>query len=193
MILNRLTVKLFLEETRTLDTAAFIPLFHRWIRERTVAGLLIDVADYRHVQDGPAVILVGHEVDYAIDLNGGRPGLLVRLKRSAAGDLATRLHSLLGLAALARDAIEAEPALKNSVRFDRGRLEIAFPDRLRAPNTAVSLASLRPIVERVVGELFGEAMGVNHAGADQRWPLTLTVEKMESSVGSEQGAVSELK
>jgi len=31
-----------------------------------VPGLLIDVADYAHVPDGPGVILIGHDVDYGI-------------------------------------------------------------------------------------------------------------------------------
>ena len=38
--------------------------------------LLLDVADYKHVQEGPGIVLIGHEADYSLDLGGGRAGLV---------------------------------------------------------------------------------------------------------------------
>jgi hypothetical protein len=171
---NRLTVKFFIQEEADFDAAPFIPLFHRWIREGAGAGLLIDVADYRHVQDGPAVILVGHEVDYAIDLDGGRPGLLVRQKRCASGDLAERLRTLLRLALGACNAIASDGGLEGRVRFDPARLEVTFPDRLHTPNSPEVLAAVQPVVQTVLNELYGQtAIKLEHANADGRWPLSL--------------------
>jgi hypothetical protein len=172
-IANRMSVKFFVQGGARLEAAAFIPLFHRWIRERTVEGLLIDVADYRHVPNGPAVILVGHEVDYVLDLDGGRPGLLTRQKRCAVGDLATRLRALLRLALCACDALSSEPSLGGGVRFDSGRLEVAFPDRLHTPNTPETLAAVRPTVQTVLDDFFGNtAVTLTHVYQDGRWPLT---------------------
>ena len=49
-------------------------MFHRWIQTRAVDGLLIDVADYTHLKDGPQVLLAGHEGNYSmpIMLGGAR-------------------------------------------------------------------------------------------------------------------------
>ena len=43
-------------------------VFHAWIQKGAVEGLLLDVADYQHIQDGPGMILIGDQVDYAFDL-----------------------------------------------------------------------------------------------------------------------------
>lgn len=48
------------------DLEEFIPVFHRWIQRQALPGLLIDVADYRHVAGGPGIVLIGHEGDYGI-------------------------------------------------------------------------------------------------------------------------------
>ena len=37
----------------SIDLTQAIPVFHRWIQEQALPGLLIDVADYRHVPEGP--------------------------------------------------------------------------------------------------------------------------------------------
>ena len=78
---QRIKVKYFVQEPAAVDLPAFIPVFHHWIQEHRVEGLLIDVADYKHMQNGPGIVLIGHEADYALDLAGGRPGLIYDRKR----------------------------------------------------------------------------------------------------------------
>ncbi len=91
---KRIAVKFFTDEPGApVALEPFIPLFHRFIQQATVPGLLIDVANYIHVPNGPGVVLVGHEVDYGIDAVGGRTGLLTvrkRGRRPAAGRAAAR-------------------------------------------------------------------------------------------------------
>jgi len=48
-----------------------IPVFHRWIQERSLDELMVDVADYTHVPDGPGVVLVCHDAIYSLDTGGG--------------------------------------------------------------------------------------------------------------------------
>ena len=71
---HRLYAKLFTEAGPPVSLPAFIPVFHRWIERQDVDELLLDVHDYGHVPDGPGILLVAHEADYAFDLSGGRPG-----------------------------------------------------------------------------------------------------------------------
>ncbi|MBY0396577.1 MAG: hypothetical protein K2X91_08940, partial [Thermoleophilia bacterium] len=77
----RIGVKLYAEDPAAVRPDRFIPVFHGWIQRGAVPGLLIDVADYAHVPQGPGVMLIGHEADHAIDLGEGRPGVLYQRKR----------------------------------------------------------------------------------------------------------------
>lgn len=119
-----------------VEAEAFIPVFHRWITERLLPELLIDVADYSHVHEGPGVLLVGHDAIYAYDLSRGEPGLLYSRRHESGaelegiGSLDDRLRSLLYCAFRACDLIEAEPQLDGRVAFDRHRLELRVNDRL---------------------------------------------------------------
>ena len=113
----KLQVKLYAEDT-TLDGEAYIPLFHGWIRDSAMPELLIDVADYRHVPDGPGVALIGHESDYFLDFQDGRPGLLCALKHADAEGLAAQLRL-----ALTRAALGGSSPFKASSRITTSGLE----------------------------------------------------------------------
>ena len=146
-------VKLDLKVLASSESAAapeeFIPVFHRWITERVLPELLIDVADYSHVHEGPGVLLVGHDAIYAYDQSLGEPGLLYSRRRETAPETAgirtldQRLESLLRCAFRACDQIEAEPQLKDRVTFDRHRIELRVNDRLvaRDDDTVAALES----------------------------------------------------
>ena len=56
--------------------------------------LLIDVADYEHVPNGPGTVLVSHEANIHLDLADGRPGLLYIRKQPLKGDLRERIRAL---------------------------------------------------------------------------------------------------
>jgi hypothetical protein len=74
---GRLELKLFAEPNGVPEARDLVPVFHGWIRDRRIPHeLLIDVADYSHVHQGPGVILVGHRAMYGIDRTDGRPGFL---------------------------------------------------------------------------------------------------------------------
>ena len=80
--IQQASVKLFLTDSSGLDLDSFIPVFHEWIREKRLPDhLLIDVADYRHVPNGPGVMIIAHEAHYGIDSGNGEPGFLYTRKR----------------------------------------------------------------------------------------------------------------
>ena len=147
--LVKLDLKVLAAGAADVEAEEFIPVFHRWIIERVLPELLIDVADYSHVPDGPGVLLIGHDAQYAWDLSRGEPGLLYSRRRETGPDLEgirsldRRLRSLLKCAFRACDLIEAEPGLEGRVAFDRHRLELRVNDRLvpRDEPTAEALAS----------------------------------------------------
>ncbi len=178
-------VKLELKVLASSESAAapeeFIPVFHRWITERVLPELLIDVADYSHVHEGPGVLLVGHDAIYAYDESRGEPGLLYSRRRETAPETAgirtldERLESLLLCAFRACDQIEAEPQLDGRVAFDRHRIELRVNDRLvpRDDETASALgeALRRALAEAGVADDRGP-VGVQRIG-EARDRLTL--------------------
>tara|TARA_B100000686_G_scaffold287783_1_gene313482 strand:- start:471 stop:1058 length:588 start_codon:yes stop_codon:yes gene_type:complete len=98
---HRIKAKVFFQNQ--VDPESVIPVFNRWISDRTLEDhLMIDIADYRHVPNGPSVILVGHEADIVIDHGDGWPGLAYIRKgnwQEASNDhgdaLSLRIHIVL--------------------------------------------------------------------------------------------------
>ena len=178
MEFHRLSVKFFVADPASVKLEEIVPVFHRWIQEQVleragVLGTLVDVADYKHVVDGPGVLLIGHEADTSIDLGGGRPGLL-RTEKRGGGSLADRLAALFRGALKACRALEAEPALGGRIRFRGDEAVVAVLDRLRAPNESATLEALRGELEAVARRLHGAApVSLEPAGGDARGPFAV--------------------
>lgn len=148
--LYRIGVKVFLQAPPPLDRV--VPVFHRWIQNRTVDGMLIDVADYAHVPQGPGVLLVAHEGNYAIDLEGGRPGLLYYRKQPIDGDLGQRLQAVTAIALRAAHCLQQEAELAVAVCGDA--FQFIANDRLHAPNDAGTEAAFQPALDRLLDRMF---------------------------------------
>lgn len=171
----RMCVKLHATSDSLAD-AALVPVFQEWIRDRTVDGVLLDVADYTHVPDGPGMVLVAHGVSYALDRSDGRLGLVVQQRRPIDGDVADAVESAVRGAFDVAGKLEAEPALNGTLAFDRSTWRVEANDRLRAPNTDAAFEALRPAVlaaaQRVIS---GETAVVSRARNDQRDRLAFVV------------------
>jgi hypothetical protein len=169
----RLAIKLFATRPIPRDELhPFIGVFHRFIQEAALPGLLIDVADYAHVPDGPGVILIGHDVDYGIDLAGGRTGLLTTRKRTGEADLVALFRDALAKTLVAARAIESDGTVP--VRFATDEIEVSFPDRRAAPNTASAFDWVSKELQPIARAVFGAAAQLENAAADDaRRMLTL--------------------
>ena len=84
MTIERVAAKFYAAECGN-EHDQFIPVFHRWIQEDLVPGIPLDVADYRHVPNGPGVILIGHDADWGMDQHEGPLGLIYNHKRNLQG------------------------------------------------------------------------------------------------------------
>lgn len=172
MLPQRLSVKFFVKGGSTVDLAPFTSLFHRFIQAHTLEGLLIDVADYKHVPEGPGILIIGHEVDYALDLTGGKPGLMVRRKRyEGQTSLADVLRDTLRKALLAAQAIEKDGSAK--VRFDVNTVEVTLIDRLTSPNNDDSFKRAKPLIEGVLGEFYEGGLDLSRGNTDPRQNLSV--------------------
>ncbi|MBW2212567.1 MAG: hypothetical protein JRG67_16300 [Deltaproteobacteria bacterium] len=111
-----------------IELEKLIPVFHEWIRTKKISDeLLIDVADYAHVPQGPGVVLIGHQSDYYLDVADNRPGLLYSRKRGFEGDFQAGIDDAFRRALNAcqllevRDQRSALPRAGSPGRSERGR------------------------------------------------------------------------
>lgn len=175
MELQHVNVKIYLDGEMTVDPARFIDLFHRWIREEPLPTLLIDVADYRHVPNGPGVMLIGHEADYNMDHTNGTWGLRYNRKAPLDGSNVDRFREAFAAAGAACRLIEDEFSAEG-LRFSRTAFELLINDRALAPNTSDTLAAVLQEIESFLKDLLGHGeFTVEHLDADERSRFGLSV------------------
>ena len=153
---HKLQLKIYVtpDSAHAVPLEAFIPVFHTWIKDHVLPELVIDVANYEHVPQGPGVVLIGHGSDYFMDEGEGRLGLLHNRKRAGfAPD--QRLEDLARRTFHAAALLEQAAPLAGKVRFATGELLFRINDRLAAPSTPETFAALRPELEALATRLYG--------------------------------------
>jgi hypothetical protein len=153
--IQHINLKIFLDDAGGLSLhdilAGAITVFHGWIKDSVMPEMLIDVADYGHVEAGPGVLLIGHEANYSIDDRDSRPGMLYNRKSPLEGTFRSRLEQAHNAALAACDRLEQETPFRDKLKFDRNRLEVFVNDRLLAPNNGETWQTLRPELESYFG------------------------------------------
>jgi len=146
MELQHLVIKIPVSGVLRLEPARIVDIFHQWVARQIIPGvLLIDVAELLHVPNGPGVIAVGHEADFAFDHTGGIWGALYRRKTPLAGTNEERI--VQAITSAARTALRLQEAFPGALEFSRTEFELIVNDRGLAPNTAETYASALPEIE----------------------------------------------
>lgn len=159
---TKVQVKVYAKEGE-IKLDKLVPVFHEWIRANKIPDeLLIDVADYAHVPQGPGVVLIGHQSDYYLDVADNRPGLLFSRKRGFNGDFEAGIHDAFWRALKACRFLEEE----SSLGFEFATDEVLFrvQDRLNAPNEDVTYDAYRPALERTARAFFGSVASMERLG-----------------------------
>jgi hypothetical protein len=173
---HRIGLKLFAADGGAVRPRELVPIFHRWIQTGAVANhMLIDVADYQHVPDGPGVLLVAHEANFSLDGGGGRTGWLYLRKRPLDGALPARVRAAARACLATAELLEQDAALAGRLRFRADELEIVANDRLRAPNTPAAERDFAPVVRDLLAALYGNAECVITPQPDRRERLGVHV------------------
>jgi hypothetical protein len=157
----KLALKFFADPSSTVTCEELVPVFHAWIQNQAIPGhQLIDVADYKHVINGPGVMLIAHEGHFGYDLAEGQPGLLYARQRSMTGSFEQRLHEVAATALSACGLIEQ--ALPGKIRFRTDKVSFRINDRLLAPNTAETFRTVEPQLQAFFGKLLGAPVRLAH-------------------------------
>lgn len=175
MELQRLNVKLRVKEPVEADLEPLIPVFQSWIENQALEGLLLDVADYRHVHAGPGVVLIGHQANYSVDHTDERWGVRYNRKAVLNGSNQDRLRQAMRAAATVCEHLEAEPRLYGKIRFDGQEMEFFVNDRLLAPHSDSTAAALRPEFDEFFEKLFRGSEYLLTSAGDPRKPFGVSV------------------
>jgi hypothetical protein len=155
--LQHINVKLLVRNQESVDLDPLIPVFHSWIQGQICEELLLDVADYRHVQGGPGVLLIGHEADYSLDNTDNRLGVRYNRKAVLEGGNQERLAQAARAALKACQRLEEDSTLneKLNLSFNGQEIEIVVNDRGVAPNRQDIQAAAKPDFQAFADRLFG--------------------------------------
>src|SRR6266545_7349884 len=137
MNIQHVNVKFYLEGPETVNLADYAAIFNAWIQQQRLEELLIDVADYLHVHNGPGIMLIGHEADYSLDHRAGRLGLLYNRKAQLDGTTHEKLAQAVRAALTAAQILEKE----NGLKFNGSEVQLIVNDRLLVPNIAETFAA----------------------------------------------------
>lgn len=152
---QHVNVKLLLNTPEAVHLDAVIPVFHGWIQEQVFDELLLDVADYRHVHEGPGIVLIGHEADYSLDKTDGRLGIRYNRKAPLEGNNQDRLIQATRAVLNACIRMEQDSRLNGQIAFNGQEIEIFINDRMLAPNLERTREAVAPDLDTLLRKLFG--------------------------------------
>ncbi|HEX4794937.1 MAG TPA: hypothetical protein VH370_14145 [Humisphaera sp.] len=156
----KLALKLFAADGPPLAADAIIPIFHSWIQQHAFSDhLLIDVADYAHVPQGPGTVLISREANLSMDKADNRLGLLYMRKQPIVGaeSFEQRLAAVFRSALEAAAKLEEEVALRGKLRFRTDEISFRIYDRLLAPNEPATFEQVKPALQKFAEKLYGGA------------------------------------
>ena len=150
MNVQHINIKLFIKNPETVDLADYSAVFNSWIQKHALDELLIDVADYLHVQNGPGLLLIGHEADYSLDNRAGWLGLLYNRKKQLEGTTQEKLVQATRALLIAAQLLEKE----NGLQFNTQEIQVLINDRLLVPNTTETFITLEPELRTFFDKLY---------------------------------------
>src|SRR5262245_30024644 len=176
MNIQHVNIKFYLENAETVNLADYAAVFNTWIQKQRLEELLIDVADYLHVHNGPGIMLIGHEADYSLDNRAGKLGLLYNGKEQIDGSTQEKLAQAVRAALTIAQILERE----NGLKFIGQEVQVIVNDRLLVPNTTETFAVLEPDLKTFFNRLYDGAEYSLTQPADSRERFTINV-KTESA------------
>ena len=176
MDLHKFGIKFLATDAQGIDILELIPIYHRWIQDKALDNLLIDVADYSHVPAGPGVMLIAHEGNYALDETGHERGIVYYSKQKLTGDLPERFAQVAYKALKATQLMSSDADLEGALRVSGTEMQFFANDRLAAPNTAEAYDEIEPEFKRFLDRLYDGAPYTLSREKDPRERLSLRVQ-----------------
>lgn len=132
-----------------VELEKIISIFHEWIQKDIIPKHLpIDVTDYKHISDGPGIMLITHEGNISIDFENNEIGLLYMRKQPLCE---TQLENIIKIKSILNflvNELEDHKDLIGKINF-KENYKIILNDRLYFPDNDSSKEILTSIIEKV--------------------------------------------
>ncbi len=152
--LQRIDLKVLLDGPDRPKVDPLLTAFDRWRQETSAPSDWIDLADYAHMQHGPAVMMAGKREHVAIDTNKPGPGILVQTRKDLAGSVEERFAEAFRRHLKLSIRLTGEPEWPADLGIHGGEWIIAINDRLNFPNNDESDQALREGLVALLDKLF---------------------------------------
>lgn len=155
MDIQNIAIKFYASSGQDIDQSVFIPIFQDWIKTQALGEVMIDIADYTHVPNGPGMMLICHETNYGMDTaEAGRLGLLAQRKQPQNGDHQDRILGVIRGCLRFLSLLQQDPRTPQALKFDLGAFDYIANDRLRLTNSEESLAAIYDDLAAAAGKLY---------------------------------------
>ena len=157
MELQKFGIKIFLDANGSYSSKDFIPVFHSWIQDKIVAdNLVIDVADYSHIPDGPGIMLIAHEGHFSLDQENLQPGIMYMRKTELEGSFKVRFKKVLSTAVEAADRLHNNN-INKKIHFINNSFRFIANDRLYAKNTIENQTLYKNNIKKILNEIYPDS------------------------------------
>ena len=154
MDLQKFGIKLYLNTNVSYKITDFIPIFHNWIQEKLVSDhLLIDVADYSHIPDGPGVMLIAHEGHFSLDQENHKPGIMYMRKTDIDGSFKERFKKVFSSVVQAANLL-CENNINKEINFTTNLFRFIANDRRLADNTKENQSLYQDEVQKILEDQY---------------------------------------
>jgi len=120
------------------DIESFVPLFHNWIQEDKIPNhTMVDVANYKHIPDGPGIMLIAHEGHFSLDFEDDELGLLYVRKTPLGESISETLSAIQQILDFTVELIQIDSKVGEKIEFS-DEYQLFSNDRFELPNDAES-------------------------------------------------------
>ena len=158
MELQKFGIKLYLNTNGIYKSKDFIPVFHNWIQENVISNhLLIDVADYSHIPDGPGIMLIAHEGHFSLDHEKYKPGIMYMRQRNLMGNFKERFMMVFSIVIQAANRL-TKNNINKEIDFLSDSFRFIANDRRVANNTSENQSIYKDAVQTALEEMYPKSI-----------------------------------
>ena len=155
-----------------VDIASFISVFHQWIQEDEIPNhIMVDVADYKHIPNGPGIMLIAFEGNFSIGYDENGLGLSYIRKTKIGSNETESLENIQKILDNAVRLIKNDSMLRKKIKFSN-EYSVFSNDRYEYPNNVNSENKLHQLVSSVFDD---SILLLNNSYNDSR--LTIHIKK----------------
>ena len=134
------------------DIESFVPLFHNWIQEDKIPNhTMVDVANYKHIPDGPGIMLIAHEGHFSLDFEDDELGLLYVRKTPLGESNSETILAIQQILDFAVKLIQIDSKVGEKIEF-RDEYQLFSNDRFELPNDVESKKKLLQVASGVFND-----------------------------------------